>query len=77
MKVSAFPSGAAESSDQRNVPGTCFSPEACQAWQSAWSQTLVGEETDLDFRLVQPATVLGRVVNRESVPKVESPHSSG
>jgi hypothetical protein len=35
---------------------------------SSFAETLPGEDTDFDFRLVEPTSMFGRVVNGESVP---------
>jgi hypothetical protein len=52
------------------APGPRFQFQDGQAWDSAPSQTLPGEQADLDLCMVQPASVRRSVVNREAVPEI-------
>lgn len=44
--------------------------ERIQGGNSAPSEALPGKETDLDFGLVQPASVRGSVVNCQAAPEI-------
>ena len=57
------------------VPGAGLPSQDAQGGDSALAQALPGEQADLDFRLVQPAPVLGRVMDREAVPDRAPPFS--
>ncbi len=50
------------------VPGAGLPSQDAQGWNSALAQALPGKQADLDFRLIQPASMLGRVMDREAVP---------
>ncbi len=50
------------------IPGVSFPPQRVEVGDSSFAETLPGEDTDFDFRLVEPASMLGRVVNAESAP---------
>jgi len=52
-----------------SVPGAAFSLQKFQTWNPPLSRTLAGEKADFDFRLLEPAGVLGRVGNREALPQ--------
>ncbi len=51
------------------IPGPRFSLERGQIGNPPFAQTLPGEQTDFDLRLVKPTAVLGCVVHRETIPK--------
>lgn len=49
------------------VPGADFLVEGLQVWNTPCAQTLSRKHTDFDLGLVKPASMLGRIVNGESV----------
>ncbi len=51
------------------VPGIGFPSKVAEGRDSALAQTLAAEQADLDLRLVEPASVFGRVMHREPVPQ--------
>src|SRR5208282_5871338 len=55
------------------VPGARFPSQDAQGWNSALPQALPGKQADLDFRLIQPAPVLGRVMDGAAVPYRAAP----
>ena len=58
------------------VPGAGLPPQDAQGGNSALAQALLGKQADLDFRLVQPTPMLGRVMDREAVPDQAAPFLS-
>ena len=50
------------------IPGTDFPAQFFQVGDSPGARTLPRQEADLDFGLIQPASVFWRVVNGESIP---------
>jgi len=58
------------------VPGAGLPPQDAQGGNSALAQALLGKQADLDFRLVQPTPMLGRVMDREAVPDRAAPFLS-
>ena len=55
------------------VPGAGLASQDAQGGNSALAQALPGKQADLDFRLVQPAPMLGRVMDREAGPDRAAP----
>src|SRR5579863_4835161 len=53
-----------------------FPSEDGQAGNSPTTPTLPGEQTDLDFRLIQPTAMFGRVVDRQAFPESVAPFLS-
>src|SRR5919205_3261177 len=51
------------------LPGGGLAPEHRQVWDVAPADALADQQADGDFRLVQPAGVLGRVVDAQPVPQ--------
>lgn len=51
------------------VPGLGFPSKLAERRDSASAQTLAAEQADLDLRLVEPASVFGRVMHGEPVPQ--------
>ena len=50
------------------VPGATLTPQSFQIRDPSGAEALTSEQTDFDFRLIEPASVLGRVMHREAVP---------
>ena len=50
------------------VPGSGFPAQSLQLGDSSTSQALPREDTNFDFRLIEPTSVGRRVVNGEAVP---------
>ena len=50
------------------VPGARLLSQDAQGGNSALAQALPGKQADLDFRLIQPTPVLGRVMDGKAVP---------
>ena len=55
------------------IPRAAFLAERGQIGDSALAEALPGKQTDLDFRLVEPASVFGRVVYGEPIPEGAAP----
>ncbi len=51
------------------VPGAGLPSQDAQGGNSALAQAWPGKQADLDFRLVQPAPLLGRVMDGKAVPE--------
>src|SRR5664279_1963297 len=50
-------------------PGPSLLAQASDVSDSAFSYALPGKQTNLDLRLVQPASMLGSVVRRKTLPQ--------
>ena len=50
------------------VPGAGLPSQDAQGGNSALAQALPGKQADLDFGLIQPTPVLGRVMDGQAVP---------
>ena len=55
------------------IPRAALAAQRRQIRNSALAEALPGKQPDLDFRLVQPASVFGRVVHGEPIPKGSAP----
>jgi len=51
------------------IPRAAFPAERRPIGDSSLAEALPGKQADLDFRLVEPASVFGRVVHGEAVPE--------
>ncbi len=51
-----------------SIPGAALATQSPEVGNSSATKALPGEHSDFDFRLIQPASVGGCVVNSESVP---------
>jgi len=49
-------------------PGAGFSLQRLQFGDASFAEALTGEQTDFDFRLIEPASMRGRVVDRQALP---------
>ena len=54
------------------VPGPNTAGQICDFGDAVGAEALAVEDTNLDLGLVEPATMLGRVVDIEAVPEVTS-----
>ena len=54
------------------VPSRCFCGEFIEGCDSSLAEALPAEESDFDLGLVEPASVLGGVVDREPAPQPAS-----
>src|SRR5450756_1576101 len=52
------------------IPSSHFAPQLFEAAHAALPQTLSRHHTDLDFCLVQPTAMHGRVVQGEAIPQL-------
>ena len=50
------------------VPRTSFTLQRAQIGYASFAEALTSEQTDFDFRLIEPASMRGRVVDREALP---------
>ena len=50
------------------VPGATLTPQSFQIGDPPGAEALAGEQTNFDFRLIEPASVRGRVMHREAIP---------
>ena len=50
------------------VPGARFSLECLQIGYPSFAETLTTKQADFDLRLIQPASMRGRVVDCEALP---------
>src|SRR4030088_264743 len=50
------------------IPSSDFTSKVLKIGNSPAPKTLPGKDSDLDFRLIQPTSVRGCVVDRKSVP---------
>jgi hypothetical protein len=50
------------------IPCAAFCLKEAEAGNSPLAQALASQQTDFDFRLVEPTGVLGRVMNCETFP---------
>jgi hypothetical protein len=52
------------------IPGAAFGAQRSQSWDASLTQALPGEQTDFDFRLVEPTGVFGCVMHGEAAPQI-------
>src|ERR1035437_679651 len=52
------------------IPGARLKLKVSQTGDSTLAQALASEETDFDFRLIEPTAVARRVMHRESAPNL-------
>jgi hypothetical protein len=50
------------------IPGARFPLQRLQIGYTSFAETLAGQQADLDLRLIQPASMSGRVVDGEAIP---------
>src|ERR1035441_9762409 len=50
------------------VPGATLTPQSFSIRDPSGAEALTREQPDFDFRSIEPASVLGRVMHRETVP---------